>query len=1074
MIKRLLFALLTATCALLAQTDSGSIRVFVADSSGAALSDAMLRLSNTATGIVTSRSTDADGYATFGPISGGSYTLDVDKTGFGATHVTDLSLDVNENKLVRVALKVAEVSSTIDVSAAANTVQSEQASLGQVVQGTVAVDLPLAARRYAQLALLVPGATDSTLDNTTTRGVGWFTVNGNYQTQNNFILDGVDNNQGTNNAQSLSSQVVAPSPDAIAEFKVQTNSYSAEFGRSAGAVVNVVLKSGTNQLHGSAWYYNRDALFAANAWASNLAGAPKSNLSWNQFGGTVGGPIVKNKVFYFADYEGFREDYSTPFIETVPTAAEHQGIFYRTIDYPGTKTPIPNNTIPDSLMDPMGVKLMALYPAANILGTISSSGQTINNYSIQAPSTERDHKGDIKGDYNITNQDVLSLRFSYLRQDIYNGAIFPGIADGVGNQGAQFNTNQSYGGSWTRIITPSMINAFRFGYTSTNANFSNASVNGEGAAAFGFQIPSAALLPSNGGLPLINPTGYNNLGTRGFRPQYQKPNLYQVLDNLSLVRGTHNIRIGFETRQKSNTNLNSNRTVPEYDFNGNFTGEALADMLTGQVYNLTANTQEIETILQKAYAAYVQDDWKVAQNLTINMGLRWEYETPFYGANPYRNIGFNFQTGQLIYSNNPADYMVHPDHRDFGPRFGLAWQAVPNKLVLRGGYGIFYSGEDVSGSDVDLAANPPQLISVNLTEVGSGPPPLTLSQPVPSNIFDTYNTTTISLTARQPDYHAALIEQFNIALQYQLPLQSTVEFAYVGNRGYREFAENAGNQVPFGLDGTVAANRPYPDWNSITVGSQVARSWYNAFQFKYDKRLTKGWYALFSYTFASAIDEAGAWGANTQPQIAADFNLEQGPQAQTPRHSSLVFSDVYELPFGRGRSFGTSWNRVTNAILGGWRLANILTWHDGLPLNVTLSSSGVNPANNQNYKFLSTNGGTLRPNLVGNPQTGISPEVNRNDFLNTAGFQVQTLNTPGDASRDVALSPGFFNLDLSLAKQASLTERMGMEVRFEAFNSLNHTNFGNPGTTFGTSSFGVITSTVGNNRIVQMAIRLRF
>jgi hypothetical protein len=1072
MIKRLILTILLACCAAVAQTDSGAIRVFVTDASQAQIAGAVVHLINVGTSVAVSRTTDSDGYVTFSPVSGGTYRLDVDKPGFGTTHVNDLSLDVNQNKLVKVSMQVASVSSTVEVSDSANIIQSEQGSLGQVIQGTVAVDLPLAARRYTQLALLVPGATDSTMDNSTTRGVGWFTVNGNYQTQNNFILDGVDNNQGTNNAQSLSAQVVSPSPDAIAEFKVQTNSFSAEFGRSAGAVVNVVLKSGTNSFHGSTWYYNRDSLFAANAWASNLAGAPKSNLSWNQFGGTLGGPIVKNKLFFFVDYEGFRESYSTPFIETVPTAAEHEGIFYRTVYYPGTKTPLPGNTVPASLMDPLGVKLLALYPAANITGTVASSGQTINNYSIQAPGTEHDHKGDIKGDYTISDKDNLSLRFSYSRQDIFNSGIFPGLADGSGNQGGAFNTNQSYGGSWNHIFTPAIVNALRFGYTSTNANFTNPSVGGEGATAFGFNIPSASLSPSNGGLPLINPTNYNDLGTRNFRPQYQKPNLYQVLDNLSIIRGQHDIRMGFETRQKSNTNLNSDRTTPEYDFNGNFTGESLADMLTGEVYNLTTNTQEVETILQKAYASYVQDDWKVSKNLTLNLGLRWEYETPFYGTGAYHNIGFNFQTGQLIYGNSPTDYMVHPDHLDFGPRVGLAYQAIPNKLVVRGGYGIFYSGEDISGSDVDLAANPPNLLSVNLTEVGKGPAPLLLSQAVPANIFSSYNTTTISLTARQPDYRAPLIEQFNIAVQYQLPLKSTLELAYVGNRGYREFAENAGNQVPFGLDGSVAANRPYPEWSGITVGSQVARSWYNALQVKFDKRFTGGWYTLLSYTYASAIDEAGAWGANTTPQIGADFNLEQGPQAQTPRQN-LVFSNVYALPFGHGQHFGASWNKVVDGFLGGWRIGNILTWRTGLPLNVTLSSTGINPLTNQSYSFYSLNGGTLRPNLVGNPQSGISPEVNRNDFLNVSAFQVQTLNTPGDASRDVALGPGLFNLDLSLAKQFVFTERQHMEIRLEAFNSTNHTQFGNPGTTFGTSTFGVI-STAGNPRIVQMAIRYQF
>jgi Carboxypeptidase regulatory-like domain/TonB dependent receptor len=1065
-------ALLFACAVAVAQTDSGAIRVLVQDTTATPVPDATVRVTNVATGVVIARSSESDGYATFSPIPHGNYVVDVEKTGFQKTHVTDLALDVDEHKLVRVILPVSSVSTSVDVSDSANIVQSEQGSLGQVIQGEVGVELPLAARRYEQLALLVPGATVSTLDGSTTRGVGWFVANGNYQTQNNFMLEGVDNNEGTNNAQSLSSQVIAPSPDAIAEFKLQTNSFSAEFGRSAGAVVNVVLKSGGNSIHGSAWYYNRDSLFAANAWASNLVGAPKSNLNWNQFGGTFGGPIKKNKIFYFADYEGFRESYSTPFIVTVPTAAEHNGIFYRTIDSPGTKTPFPNNTIPASEDDPIGKEMLALYPAANTAGSISSSGQTIDNYATQAPGTEHDQKGDGKIDYNINEKNVASVRFSYLRQDIFNDGIFPGIADGVGNQGGEFNVNYSLGATWTHIFSPAIVNAARFGWTYTNANFTNASVNDGGAAAYGFSFPSQAMYPGSGGLPLINPSNYNDLGTRGFRPQFQQPTLYQFIDSLSWVHGKHSIRTGFETRQKSNTNFNVSRTVPEYDFNGNFTGEPLADLLLGQVYNFTADTQEIETVLQKAYATYIQDDWKIAPTLTLNLGLRWEYETPFYGKAPYENINFDFQTGQLVHGTGPTDYLVNPDYRDFAPRVGAAWQILPEKLVFRGGFGIFYSGEDPSGSDVDLAANPPNFIPINLTEIGSGPPPILLSQAIPSTIFNNYNTQIISLTARDTDYHAARIYQFNIALQYSLPLKSTLEMAYVGNRGYDEFAENAGNQAPFGLDGSVAANRPYPEWSGITVGSQVARSWYNSLQMKYEKRFTSGWYSLAAYTFASAIDQAGAWGANTTPQIGADFAAENGPQAQTPRQN-FTFANTYELPFGHGRRFGSNFNRPTEAVLGGWRLANILTIHTGLPLNVTLSSTGINPANNQNYTFFSNNGGTLRPNRVGDPQTGISPEVNRLDFLNTAAFQVQTLNTPGDSSRDVALGPGSADLDLSLAKQFSFRERQAAEVRFEAFNSLNHTNFGNPGTTFGTSTFGVINS-AGSPRIVQMAIRYRF
>jgi hypothetical protein len=1058
---------------LFGQADTGTIRIFVVDTSAAPVGDAAIKLTNVATGVVVSRASASDGYASFTPITRGNYVVDVAKSGFQQTHVTDLSLDVDENKLVRVNLQIASVSSTVEVSDSANTIQSEQSSLGQVIQGSVAVELPLAARRYTQLALLVPGVTDSTLDNSTTRGVGWFVANGNYQTQNNFILDGVDNNQGTNNAQSLSAQVIAPSPDAIAEFKVQTNTYTAEFGRSAGAVVNVVLKSGTNAINGSAWYYNRNPVLTATPWASNLIGQAKPDLKWNQFGGTVGGPIIKNKLFYFGDYEGFRESTSNPFVETVPTAAEHEGIFYRAITAPGTKTVLPGNQIPTSMYDPLGAKLLALYPSANVPGTISGSGQNINNYGVQPAGTENDSKGDAKADYYVTGKDVISLRFSLLRQNIFNDPIFTGIADGVGNQGSQFNMNYSYGGAWTRTISPNIVNVFRFGYTSTNASFSNNTADGTGAAAFGFQgIPSSLILATSGGLPLINPSGYNNLGTRGFRPQYQKPTLYQFLDSVSISRGQHTMKAGFETRQKSNTNLNSNRTTPEYDFNGNFTGEALADLLTGSVYNFAANTQEVENILQKAYAVYFQDDWKVTPNLTLNLGLRWEYETPYYGAAPNENINFNFQTGQQIRGTGPTDYLVNPDHLDFGPRVGAAWQILPNKLVLRSGFGIFYSGEDMSGSDVDLAANPPNVTPITLTAPTTTTPILQLSQPLPGNILSS-NTSLLSLTAREQNYHAARVYQFNTALQYQLPGQSAFEVAYVGNRGYNEFAEYAGNQVAFGLNGSIAANRPYPSWSGITVGTQSARSWYNSLQLKFEKRLTKGWSTLASYTFASAIDEAGAWGANTTPQFRNDFAAEQGPQAQTPRHN-FTLSNIYELPVGRGRQFGANWNRVVDGFLGGWQLSNIMTIRTGLPLNVTLATSGVNPATNQNYIFYNMNGGTLRPNVVGSPNTGISPEVNRNDFLSSTAFQVQALNTPGDASRDIALGPGLFDLDLSLVKRFTVTEHSSLDVRADAFNLTNRVNFGNPGTTFGTSSFGVITSTVGNPRIMQLAVRFRF
>ena len=1072
MTRHLILALLLSLpAALVAQTDSGAMRVLVSDASGLAVAEGKVTLANVATGVTVSRVTDTDGYATFTPIPSGNYTVEVAKTGFQQVKVNDVALNVDERKLVRVTLAVASVSSTVEVSAAADVVQSEQGSLGQVIEGRVATELPLAARRYTELALLVPGATESTLD-PTTRGSGWFVVNGNYQTQNNFILDGVDNNQGTTNAQSLSAQVVQPSPDAIAEFKVQTNGYSAEFGRSAGAVVNVVIKSGTNSPHGSAWYYNRNKELAAYPWSANLIGAAKPDLNWNQFGGTFGGPIRKNKLFYFADYEGFIQDFANQFLVSVPTAAEHSGVFYRNITDPSTGQPFPDRTIPASMFDSLGKKVVELYPAANLPGSIASSGQNIQNYGVQRSGHENTEKSDLKGDYNLSEKDVFSMRWSYLRQDINRDSIFPGMADcGSCNQGAQFNTNSNYGGTWTRTITPSVVNFFRFGYARTYATFAQATANGDSATAFGFKgIPSQSL--TTGGIPFINISSYQSLGVRNFRPQFQKPEVFQFVDTVSWVRGKHSLRAGIEARRKNDSFLDSNRTVPAYTFNGNFTGEPMADLLLGQTYQFDANSQAIVEQLQNAWSGFLQDDWKVLPNLTLNLGLRYEYTTPYYGADPNKNINFDLKTGQLVSAKNPTDYTVNPDYKDFGPRLGIAWQVIPSKLVLRGGYGVFYSGEDMSGSDVSLPLNPPQLVPVTLVRAGSGPSPLLISDPIPGGLFNNYNSSIISLRAREADYHSALVQQFNLAAQVLLPLNSTFEVAYVGNRGNRLFAEYSANQVPFGADGSVAANRPYPQWSQITVGSQRSDSWYNALQVKYEKRLTHGWYELASYTFASALDEAGAWGANSSPQYLDDFYHDRGPQSQTARQR-FSLSSIYDLPFGKGRKFGAGWNRLVDGVLGGWQIAHIITARSGLPINISLNSSSVNPATNQSYRFFNRNGGALRPNRVGDPNTGIDPKTDRLHFLNVAAFQVQALNTPGNAGRNIGVGPKLFSANISIVKQFRVKERAAVDLRFEAFNAFNTVNFGNPSATYPNSDFGTISS-AGDPRVIQTAVRFRF
>ena len=1056
----------------LAQTDSGTIRVLVTDPSGSPIGDAKALLTNASTGIVTTRETGSEGYAIFSPIVRGAYTMEIVKQGFQQTRVKDLRLDVDERKLVRVTLAVSSVIETVEISASADVVQSEQGSLGQVIRGSVAVELPLAARRYTDLALLVPGASESTVL-TTTRGPGWFVVNGNYQAQNNFIVDGVDNNQGTTNAQALSAQVVQPSPDAIAEFKVQTNSYSAEFGRSAGAAINVVIKSGTNQMHGSAWYYNRDTSLAATPWTNNLIGTAKPELKWHQYGGTVGGPVVKNKLFYFADFEGFNQRFENALLTTVPSDALKAGVFYRAITDPDTKLPYADNTIPVSRIDPLGRKLVDLYPKANLAGNVVASGQTTNNFGVSRAGTEDTYKGDAKVDYNLSTKDIFSFRYSIFRQDVYRNALFDGPADGANNQGGQFNVNHGNGATWTHTLSPSLINVFRFGYNRTYATFTNPGISGAGPAAFGFKnFPAEAVAKGNGGIPQIVVSGYNSLGTRNFRPQFQAPELFQFLDSVSVIRGPHTMRMGFETRQKNNLFQDLELTAGRYTFGARFTGEALADLLVGYPQIFNANTQTNVEQLQNAYASYFQDDWKVTPSLTLNFGVRYEYTTPFHGKEPIQNVNFDPKAGKLVYPTGSGDYLVNSDYGNFGPRIGAAWQIKPQKLVLRGGYGLFYSGEDIFGSDINLPLNPPQLIPITLAQVGTGPPPVKLSDPLPSGIFTNYNTNIISLRAREQNFKAARIQQFNLALQYLLPANSTFEVAYVGNRGRNLQFTYALNQTPFGVDGSVAANRPYPQWTQITMGATRGSSQYNSLQLKYEKQLKKNLYSLASYTYASAIDQAGSYDAGTQPQYLDNLDAERGPNSQIARQR-FTWTNVYVLPIGRGHTIGGNWNRLTDGLLGGWQISNILTMRTGLPINVTLSGTGVDPSTNRNYTFLNRNGGGLRPNRVGSPNSGIDPKTNRLAFLSSTAYQVQTLDTPGNAQRNSALGPKLFNLNFSMVKRFAVTENSAIDLRFEAFNAFNTVNFSNPNTSFGTAAYGQITS-AGDARQVQIAVRYRF
>lgn len=1066
----------------LAQTDAGSLRALVADQTGAVVPGATVTLTNAATGVAQGSVSGSEGYATFSPIQRGTYSLRVELSGFRTREIKDVTVDVNENKFLRVALETAGVTATVEVTESGRTLQTEDGSLGQVIRGDIATQLPLAGRRYTELALLVPGATPSsmTLD---TRGPGWFLVNGNTQTQNNFMLDGFDNNNGTQNAQSLSSQVVQPNPDAIDQFKVQTNSFSAEFGRSAGAVVNVSIKSGTNTPKGSAWYYNRDASLASISWNAQHNNLPKDDLSWNQGGGTFGAPVVRNKFFYFGSYEGFKRSFSQSGVVSVPDATIRTGVFPKSIIDPQTGQPFPDNTIPRDRWDPLAAKILDAWSQPNRAGNTSAAGINTNNYAYQAPGTENTSKVDLRSDLVPSTNNRYFVRYSLLRQRIYRDQILDGIVEQAGNQGEQYNLNHNIGASWNRLFLGRYVNELRLGYTATNSDFAQPTATGMKADEFGFKgLPASQL--TTGGIPGISISNYSQVGIRNFRPQFQDPRAFQFLDTVSGLIGRHSVKMGVEIRHKKDVEQDDERVSPAYTFNGTFTGNALADFMLGEAQSYVAVTNTVVDYRQQAYAAFVQDDFKVSRNVTANMGLRYEYTTPMYGHGQYVNINFDPSTGQLYPATGSDPYAQNTDKNNVAPRLGLAWQVKPDKYVLRAGYGIFYSGEEIHGSDDMMVFNPPQLIRAQLNASGTGfaaTPAIHLSDPFPGNILSNYDSTTVSVRAHQRDWNMPQVQQWNIALETLLPWRSSFEIAYVGNRGSNEIVSLPLNAVQWGQNGAVAANRPFPQWQQITMFFTAAQSTYDSLQLKFEKRQSHGLYLLASYTFANAQEEAGGWAAGghtIQDNVLADYsNLDsllraaRGPNTQVARHR-LTLTQVLELPIGRGRAIGGNMPRMLDAFVGGWQISSVTSIRSGTPIDVTLASSGTDPATGLPYSFFNRNGGGILPNATGIDPNGKSSTDDLLHWLDPAAYAVQPVNTPGNAKPVSAWGPHAWTTDLSLVKRLTF-RTFTADLRAEAFNVFNTVNYSNPASTFGSASFGQITS-AGDPRIIQLAVRFGF
>ena len=1091
LLDRLIRTILLLSCGLvpLLGQVTGTLRVLVTDTSNAIVAGSEVQAVNVDTNETFTGTTNTSGYAVFTPIPRGTYTVHVASPGFASVKVDKVVIDTDQNRQVPVQLAVASVSTNVEVSAVAVALQTEDASKGGLVTGDIVTDMPLSQRRYTDLALLVPGAVNPSNAASGQVNATDVLVNGGRIRGNNFQLDGSDNN-GPARVGVLGTNVIVPPPDAVTEFKIQTGNFSAEFGLAIGAVISVSLKSGTNQIHGAAWEFDRTTEFAANSWQNNLTGLVRAPLRWDQPGGLFGGALIKNKVFYFGDFEGFHQVSSSTPLATVPTAAERQGDYSgltTALTDPTTGQPFPGNIIPTSRIVALGQKILNLYPQPTN-NTVGSGGRPSNNYTTSTQTTLTTYKFDYRMDYNLSSKDHFFGRYSGNSSNQVAQAV---LGAATGNTLTHIRNQQGSFG-WTKTVSAEVFNELRWAYNNQAYDATSTNVGPNVASTFGFLgIPSI----SDINLPSIAITNYTSVGAGGYSPQFHHPWSTAFSDYLSIVRGRHLIKFGGGWTEKQDNFEDFLYRSTGFSFQGLYSGNAAAEVLLGLPQSVSAEGFSQVHQRQQIYYGFFQDQWKITPQLSLDAGIRYEYYSPLYGIGNFRNVNFDFAANQLqvapggqplafgaVQANNL--YAMNPDRNNVMPRIGVAYQ-ISKRLVFRAAFGMFYDSQEVHGTSPDSVINPPNVFAVTLQRAGTGPAPTTLSQPFPANILNpsSVSSATLPLNVFPQNDAASEVKQWNGTLQYQLTSDSTIEVGYLGNSANNLDFLIQGDNAPWGLDGTVPANRPYPQWLSMltVIRGNYAWSKYNAFQAKYDRR-GKYWSTLTSFTWASAIGTTDSTTATTGGDDAETvLSTPAGPvpipdPAYANAFTRFRFTNgmTFKIPIGRGEPLLTKTNRVANAIIGGWQVSYILSAQSGLPLNVTTGTTGINPANGKAYTFFSSEGGgAIRPNIVGNPQTGISPSANRLDYLNAASFQLQPLNTPGDAARNVTWAPGLFNIDMTLAKNFNITERHRIQVRIEAFNVMNHTNYSAPNAVWGGTTFGQIT-TAGPNRVIQMGIKYSF
>lgn len=1107
---RLLPAIWCAFCCIpeaFPQSTSGTILGRVTDPQGAVVPGASVTARNDATGFTQGAQTNEDGEYTLPILPPATYTVTVAKENFTTATSEGNKLDIDQKLRLDVMLSVGGVSGTVTVEAEAPLLQTQSSETGQVLGTQRIVDLPLLGRNFFELTGLTTGVTGGFPGGVNNVGIS---VNGQREYANSTVVDGIEVNANRNNDSTL-----RPSVDSVQEFKVVTSAYSAEFGRASGAVITVQTKSGANRFSGSGYGFLRPRTTAARSFFS----PERSRLQQINFGGTFGGPISTDKTFFFASYEGVRNRNVVTFLGSVPPIDQVRFLPNGDADFSGLLDPYTGEPTPIFDPDFYAQNFYAQQFLGNIIpaNRVSSAGRAIlqnffarptqpgrfNGYfdNIIASQDFRNDQNtvDARIDHNFSERDRLSgvyhvAQFHSLLGEPFAGRTAIAGASGADNSDEQDSLAQSISITETHLFSPAVINELRFGYTRFRLNQLNL-LNGQENLATQTGVRNINLpgFEQTNGFPYIFlGTGYVAGGST-FKPLFFLDRNFQLLDSLSFRLGAHDLKIGGDFRLlSSQPNFSlfptgffyfgdsvSNLSLtgdPTYS-TGVYGGSDIADLLLGLPYSVDLGLKyNIAETKSRETHFYFQDNWQVTRRLVLNLGLRYEYQSPYREAS---NNAANFDpaTLQLLLAGRGAnsETLVRSDKNNFSPRVGFALR-LSERTVLRGGYGVFYSPENDGRNEVLTLNYPFAQVQQFFNDINGGLPfaysldagvPRQTSVPVGSDTAGVDALTIPNANLQRfyfidPNFRTGYSQLYNAVLQHQLTRTLSVEAAYVGSQSHK---------LPYAIGNLNRAGRLSNRLGSINGQFSIGNANYNSLQLKADKRFAQGLSFLAAYTFSKSIDDGpGPFNlgvASQQPQNPFDLRTERAVSGNDVRHN-FVSSFSYDLPFGRGKRFLSALPGVLDAVLGGFQINGIFRYRSGLPFGVVRNPGRGDFAG-------------LRPNLIGDP---LLSETERTldryfniDAFSNAGFTGARLNAPGTAGRNILRGPDFKNFDFSAFKQFPLTflrEGAELELRFEFFNLTNTPNFANPDGNRNSADFGRIRSTIGNPRIVQFAAKMNF